>query len=111
MKQQGGVALSFWFFDTPLAFVCMLITPEEVKPDAMQRQLSDASKVRRHSLRSFDLLPLHFSLSLHFSLPCHLHDLILLASLCYSLSGQVRFSANRGNLDRHNLHLALSSYL
>ena len=47
MKQQGGVALSFWFFDTPLAFVCMLITPEEVKPDAMQRQLSDASKVCR----------------------------------------------------------------
>ena len=105
MKQQGGVALSFWFFDTPLAFVCMLITPEEVKPDAMQRQLSDASKVRRHSMLGLSIGCLFTSLC------CHLHDLILLAVLCYSLSGQVRFSVYRGNLDRHNLHLALSSWL
>ena len=105
MKQQGGVALSFWFFDTPLAFVCMLITPEEVKPDAMQRQLSDASKVRRHYLREALICCLFTSLCLTIftTLSCLRLFFTLLLATCAS--------AHRGNLDRHNLPVPLSTWL
>lgn len=29
IKQQGGVAVSFWFFDTPVAFICVWLVPDD----------------------------------------------------------------------------------
>ena len=29
IKQQGGVAVSFWFYDTPVVFVCVWLVPDD----------------------------------------------------------------------------------
>ena len=55
MQQQGGVAVSFWFYDTPVAFVCMWITPDDSHTSG-ERNPDPAKERRARCARVNDIL-------------------------------------------------------